>query len=886
MTNIKEIKIGDNNISYNNFSLITNGLISYKYIKNSNETVNKLVRKDHSLDRDKTIKHKDVNLEIEKTECPEYQVYSNGFCLTCLQIANSPGQDKTKKWYQNGKCVSQCSGNYSIYSNESFYCEICADFNEIKGVKYCGCPFGTVKLEKDGKCYLPEDSEIKQNLLFRYSLQCFRADGKTHNYCQDEGTSTCQITSISGYSFPYCICKEGYTGKYCEFKENNVDLNSNLDDILVNNETISVEDPIIISKIRGIIFFLEIDTDNNYIKIINEEKRNLYIETTIKTINNYINQEVSPRIYDVIELAVYYLYYNININRNLRNLQENRIKLDDILYKAHQLNYFANRNLDSNFNIQNDYLKLISFISYKQASINDGSFKNYIKNISNYSNIIGYIDLKEASTNIENEEIFVLTLFNRKLFDNTNGLILNFSRTNPSNQSALDNSNFDVYISSGDINVNFELAKYYRTKNISIYDKNDDCFKEPCFISKKFDFDLTQKYRKKNVYQKWSVGESNCSYHSFDDSSNSIILLCKQFDDKNITNSDIKYGIVSLTMKDDYIKNQNKVYNLPFRCPKKIDNISQNIGFWVFFLICILEIFYIIGINILTLGSLRKISIRKGLINDGFFMQLRQNPPFNENGSEDFVSTNKSIPYKYEHNENYVSKEIYNQMNGPKYNTFINCTLNNFKELHPLYSFFRVSIMSPLILRSWFFIFNSLVLLGFNALIYWEGLIENRIFDQRRNRFDYPMLREFGKIVLCILLQLALTTLIKLLTLVFPSQRKNFEKTLKDLKFKRDYISNDIISRIEQFESEMLLRRLIGGILMLFIVVFFFYYSVVFCGVYINTQKNLIFAWIWSLIWNLFILSPIYIFVISFLEYRKQDESNLMIYYMKGLFCF
>ena len=43
-------------------------------------------------------------------------LYSNGFCLTCLQIANSPGQDKTRKWYQNGNCVSQCSGNYSIYS--------------------------------------------------------------------------------------------------------------------------------------------------------------------------------------------------------------------------------------------------------------------------------------------------------------------------------------------------------------------------------------------------------------------------------------------------------------------------------------------------------------------------------------------------------------------------------------------------------------------------------------------------------------------------------------------------------------------------------------------------------------------------------------------------
>ena len=89
--------------------------------------------------------------------------------------------------------------------------------------------------------------------------------------------------------------------------------------------------------------------------------------------------------------------------------------------------------------------------------------------------------------------------------------------------------------------------------------------------------------------------------------------------------------------------------------------------------------------------------------------------------------------------------------------TLVECILANFKELHPLSSFCRVSIISPLILQSWFFFFNILVLLGFNALIYYEALIEKRIYKKRINHFDYPMRQEFHKIILSILLQIVLT---------------------------------------------------------------------------------------------------------------------------------
>ena len=50
----------------------------------------------------------------------------------------------------------------------------------------------------------------------------------------------------------------------------------------------------------------------------------------------------------------------------------------------------------------------------------------------------------------------------------------------------------------------------------------------------------------------------------------------------------------------------------------------------------------------------------------------------------------------------------------------IEMIISNFKELHPIATLWRVSIISPLIIHSWFFVFNSLILskthLGFREV--------------------------------------------------------------------------------------------------------------------------------------------------------------------------
>ena len=124
------------------------------------------------------------------------------------------------------------------------------------------------------------------------------------------------------------------------------------------------------------------------------------------------------------------------------------------------------------------------------------------------------------------------------------------------------------------------------------------------------------------------------------------------------------------------------------------------------------------------------------------------------------------------------------------------------------------------------------------------------------------------------------------LTMILPSLTKYLESKLRNCKTKGEEINNDIILRHDDFQEEMFIRRLIGGFLMSIIIIFFFYYSVVFCEVYLNTQRNLVFSWVWSLFWEWVIFAPIYIVVISVLENKKSNSKDPVVYYLKRLFFF
>jgi hypothetical protein len=870
--------------------------------------VTKLIRLDHDYDRDSTVKHKDVNYIIKGIECPEYQIKENGQCWTCAELIKNGRRGSDLKWYQDGICTQECNyaDGYGIYNEKLFVCKKCDERTDAygNGRLICSCLIGTVKSFEDDICYLPEMNEITKLTDEQRNAQCFKRDGKTHNYCYNNYTRDCVIESVNGYFFPTCICKEGYSGKYCEYKENEINLDKNMKDILDNVSEFNLTYITVTSKIRSISYFLEID-GNEYMKKIDNTHVTTYIDESIKIVKDVVdsNKTTVTQVFDLLELALYFLNYRIKQGSNLRSLQDledDESKLKYLLDNLHYMNVKANSNSTSNYNIQSDKLYLSTFITYKKDDLEDESFKLELANSKNFK-VMEYLNI---SVTDENTLIFV-TLINNTLYgdnqvnDNGFGVTGFFSTKDDLDKNTLQfkyQENFIFYISSSFINFNFHLAEYYNSKNIKIYDKNDQAFTDPCFLSEYFDFDLTQKFRKNNVFQKVNYGNNVCKYISFDYKYKRLNFLCNNFSSIDKINN-LNYGKIVFNIQKESIEDADKVYNLPTKCTSKINNIGSNWGFWFFLFICVIELLYCIGIGILTFGSLRLISFRKGLVQDELY---KVNPYKKHNESdEDYESNSVYIPKNNEKMKKSNKRKIKEIDDNFDNNTVISvkeeifnrdlksCILYNFKELHPLATLCRVSVISPLILNSIFFVFNTLVLFGFNALIYYESLIEKRIFDKKRNNFDYPMRKEFHKIILSILCQIALSVIFKIILLVTLKQRNHLKESLSDSSLKKHETINNVISeKVRLFQEEMFLRRIISSSLMVVIIVFFFYYSVAFCGVYIQTQRNWFFSGIWSLFWNWVIFAPIYIIVISIIEHKKQDLNDSTVYYMKRLFFF
>ena len=158
------------------------------------------------------------------------------------------------------------------------------------------------------------------------------------------------IVINKGYFFPICICEKGYTGKYCEFGESKINLVENLDYILSNDNIINEENITLISKIRGITHFLEIE-NSIYINQFNQSQISDYINSTIKICEAIKKgRETVPQIFDVIELAIYFLNYRINNQKDLRNLEEeinDKEKLEYILDNLHYIYVQAHMNTNS-----------------------------------------------------------------------------------------------------------------------------------------------------------------------------------------------------------------------------------------------------------------------------------------------------------------------------------------------------------------------------------------------------------------------------------------------------------------------------------------------------------------------------------------------------------
>ena len=255
---------------------------------------------------------------------------------------------------------------------------------------------------------------------------------------------------------------------------------------------------------------------------------------------------------------------------------------------------------------------------------------------------------------------------------------------------------------------NSELFTLYWNRGINIYNSTHPAFVEKCYINKEFDYDLTQRYRKKYLYQQGEfVSKGNCTCSGLDGNSSALPCVCVAQDKE-----------YQLSFKA--IENEDKVVNLPIQCSKEITDIAHNIAFWLYFIVLILTI----GITLVLVFSPlnERIKLKHVEIKD----TKTKNPE-------------QSVYYaKAQTTENNVRIEEVNTEQITIHFSFCTVYGDNFKLLHPLCSLCKLSFTQPVLYLLLILVFNILSIFGRNALYFSEDMIEKRIYAEDRNTFVYP----------------------------------------------------------------------------------------------------------------------------------------------------
>ena len=784
---------------------------------------------------------------------------------------------------EGNKCVMECSNGYGKLTEGSITCVKCSEhkLQDVNHMCVDGCPKGTL-LSTDGKCYLPGD------------LYLTTTENKCETYgCNEIGTDKCEIEDDN----PKCICKKDYYGILCDTEKSNTQeyITSTIDTLFPNfvqnaNE-IKYNDINFRFKIKDVATIIENSPD---VEIT--DTQHLLINTATEVIvNDFVNKNEAEEIIlpnenllDLIGLAVH--------SKMIKNDTE---KLSDLVGKAAKIN-FKNAVIDPDFSNENSVSIASSFNYFsnqrwtndpKSLSLNSKNAKKSNQTIIDFSPTIKKI-FPSGSSN--SKYMFV----NLDIHPNITKIISNISSPSLRNlqeekeekESITINSNsalFKSYIINDDgtkkeiiidDNENYivkfppikgiDMDKYvqYKSKGLDIYDPTDDAFLNSCYWNDELDYDLPQVYRKKQLYTGKTFKGDICTYQGLDLDLEYIIMKCQKGDIGKIG-----YSIVSQTLNLTS-KEINHKDNLPIKCGSQI-SVHNNIAFWLFLILFTL----FIAINIVMILTI-KFNIFSGSIND----LLRNDKLESIAKLNQFTTlemgdmTPKGEESKEEVNPKHITVEV---KTTEEKKDFVTLMINNFKELHPLLTLYRSSAISPIIYTQWIFFYNLLNLFGFNALYFTEEMLEDRIEDEHRANFGYPMKTEFEKIMASISTAIALTLVVRGIILVTYQQKEDLSNKIQSTKNEEE--KKNIIVK---FTNSYFIRRIIGMIFMLILEIFFWYYTIVFCGIYEHTQYGWFYSGLWSLFMNWVCFAPFYILFITALEFAGDLESCT--YYMKRFFIF
>ena len=151
-------------------------------------------------------------------------------------------------------------------------------------------------------------------------------------------------------------------------------------------------------------------------------------------------------------------------------------------------------------------------------------------------------------------------------------------------------NNYIIYLpinKEKDSKIDKSLLEYYLSKGVNIYNKYDKAFQDKCYSNKKLNIDYTQKLRRKNLYQNYTITSINDNCIYINNNENNL----NYFSMKCLNSNNISYYL-----KEDFF-NENENININeilFKCFRELIDVKNNFGFCVYIIIII--IFFIFEI--------------------------------------------------------------------------------------------------------------------------------------------------------------------------------------------------------------------------------------------------------------------------------------------------
>ena len=527
---------------------------------------------------------------------------------------------KTHLYEEGNKCVEECSEDYGLEFASSNTCVNCDSIHKYADNGYCKA----CDEENESWCRAPTYYSKDIKVPSCDSYECYNNE------------SYCYIKNFEAY----CECGEGFFGLRCELDLKNASSKAKelVDDFLVPTENgrISYDED-------GELLY-DLDNENNIQKI--REISNLVKEPKIavkvgrrkikklfhsvgtmimKMVDGVIDSH--PNILELFDLATNLVTSNLQIRGLLRNLDEengiNNSEEDEIPFWDEEEEFILNEEeeiekLKDLLNQAREIYKLITFkdiengdfskesanvdyfksrtIYYQRWYNNEESNKRIFEG-SKANDELSIIDFSTCTAK-ETKIIYIMVSFSsnvRKVLENyeneNNKTIINsytdsydITRgvSNAKKYYLSDCTNLTAYLPINYKEINLEKYKFYKQANIDIYNPNDKAFRESCYITNGFDYDLTQKFRKKEIYENKTFVSNDCEYIGIDTTYEKVKMLCQYKESFNYL-----YKVIEKHLDE---KTLNRVDNLALKCASYVKNTGKNIGFWIYFVLTILVI--------------------------------------------------------------------------------------------------------------------------------------------------------------------------------------------------------------------------------------------------------------------------------------------------------